>query len=429
MEIPRNPYGEDPETALRALRTSSPDLVADDSSDHYMYTMSTQSYFTNTTEQGTGGSSVSFNRDVRIVSLWLLFVFGLFGNMCVFLWLWLNRRRKSRVNKIIFGLATADLSVCLFTLLGSALYEMLYYRWFAGNVMCKVVMYMQTVSIMASSNMLVLIAIDRHQAVRSPLKEGLPAWRMVGAAWGCALVTSVPQLFLWKVLERDNVETCGTDFRRLPDWHRMAYLSYAATFTFFIPILIISVAYARICKKIWDKARDTSFGRHPVGDFVQRGGKVRIQSTGSTSLNRAKSKTLKMSFVIILAFVVCGLPYFIVELMTCYNVHQINSFVYGLLGIFAASNSSANPYIFLLFNRGKYGRWAECTTCCCSNVQWWSRRHLEFEMPRVETSSSNSQTMRTAVDTSTSFKGKNGSATNSFRNIYKPVPQIREHKV
>ncbi|XP_030833284.1 gonadotropin-releasing hormone II receptor-like [Strongylocentrotus purpuratus] len=388
-----------------------------------------QSDLANATDSPKGSRPVTFDRDVRIVSLWFLFVLGLFGNMCVFMWLWMNRRRKSRVNKIIFGLATADLCVCFFTILGSALFEMLYYQWLAGNFMCKVVMYMQTVSIMASSNMLVLIAIDRHQAVRSPLKEGLPAWRMVMAAWGFALLLSVPQLFIWRQKRHGDIQTCGTDFKLRPDWHRMAYLSYAAVVTFFIPIMIISVAYARICKKIWDKAHDTSFGRRPVGDFVQRGGKMRIQSTGSTSLNRAKSKTLKMSFVIILAFVICGLPYFIVEIMKCYKVYNIHRFVYGLLGIFAASNSSANPYIFLLFNRGKYGRWADCSTGFYSGIRRLNRRHTEFDAPRADTSSSNShfETMKTIVDSNASFKGRNGTVPN--RNIYKPVPQIREHKV
>jgi len=41
--------------------------------------------------------------------------------------------------------------------------------WLAGDVMCRVLKYAQSFAIMSSVNMLVVLSIDRHQAIRRPL--------------------------------------------------------------------------------------------------------------------------------------------------------------------------------------------------------------------------------------------------------------------
>jgi hypothetical protein len=43
--------------------------------------------------------------------------------------------------------------------------------WLAGNVICKLFKYVQSLSIMSSVNMLVVLSIDRHQAIRLPLRR------------------------------------------------------------------------------------------------------------------------------------------------------------------------------------------------------------------------------------------------------------------
>lgn len=79
--------------------------------------------------------------------------------------------------------------------------------------------------------------------------------------------------------------------------------------------------------------------------------KVHLTSTGSSSLPKAKIKTLKMTLVIVAAFILFGLPYFVAEMIMSYGDHtSINKNVYGMLGGVAPANSAANPYIFLLFS-------------------------------------------------------------------------------
>lgn len=41
--------------------------------------------------------------------------------------------------------------------------------WLAGDVICRVLKYAQSFAIMSSVNMLVVLSVDRHQAIRRPL--------------------------------------------------------------------------------------------------------------------------------------------------------------------------------------------------------------------------------------------------------------------
>ncbi len=336
------------------------------------------------------------NERTRIVALWVLFVVGVIGNLLAFYWLWLNHRRKSRVNKIILGLALADLMVCIFTMLFSVAFVMNGYRWTAGNGLCKVIMHLQSTSMMASSNMLVTLAIDRHQAVRSPLKEAFSVNKMIMITWTFATLLSVPQLFVWRLkYYGPDFPTCGTNLRETPRL-RLLYITYAAVVTFFIPFIIITIAYMRITKKIWDKARENKEGKR-----YSKKGKMRITSTG-TSLNRAKHKTLKMSAAIISLFGICGLPYFLIEILKTLEWLTIDPNLYAIFGIFSASNSSINPYIFLWFNSGgKYCRALidAFSKLCCDCIEY----AVCMDRPtgpdyRGSTSSSHDNTLRSELE-------------------------------
>ena len=130
---------------------------------------------------GCGESSVhdiKYNETIRMVTLYVTLITGIVGGMSVFIWMWRNRRLKarlnsmSRVNSFILNLTVADLSVMFFAVLPQLVWEYQSDReWYAGDVMCKTVKFMQSFTLMASTNMLVAIAIDRHIAIRSPLKS------------------------------------------------------------------------------------------------------------------------------------------------------------------------------------------------------------------------------------------------------------------
>ncbi|XP_022109631.1 cardioacceleratory peptide receptor-like [Acanthaster planci] len=279
--------------------------------------------------------------EFQITALWFVFAVSVVGNLLVFQWMRFNWHRKSRVNTIVLGIASADLSVSLFAIMPTAVIESSG-PWTAGNATCKIVMYIQGAALISSGNMIAIMAIDRHQAVRSPLSAFIPAWKLVLGAWAAACVLAVPQFFIWLVKERSGRLVCGTILSKDQPGLRMAYLTYVAFITFLVPFGIISVAYVRLCKTIWEKSRECS-GK-------QRHGQIELRRVPTGTLTKAKKKTLKMTIVIIAVFVLCGSPYFIVEMLRTYRAELLSPGVYNLFSIFAVTNSALNPFVFLFFN-------------------------------------------------------------------------------
>ena len=122
---------------------------------------------------------IQLDKSVRLAILYLTIIFGIIGGLLVLLWMACNKRltRKvnllSRVNTFILNLTIADLGVILLAVLPQLIWEYRDREWTAGPAMCKIVKFLQTFSITCSNYMLVVIAIDRHQAIRYPLKESI----------------------------------------------------------------------------------------------------------------------------------------------------------------------------------------------------------------------------------------------------------------
>ena len=132
---------------------------------------------------------IQLDKSVRLAILYLTIIFGIIGGLLVLLWMACNKRltRKvnllSRVNTFILNLTIADLGVILLAVLPQLIWEYRDREWTAGPAMCKIVKFLQTFSITCSNYMLVVIAIDRHQAIRYPLKESIAVGNMSRDMW------------------------------------------------------------------------------------------------------------------------------------------------------------------------------------------------------------------------------------------------------
>ena len=178
---------------------------------------------------------------------------------------------------------------------------------------------------------------------------------MSGLAWLLAVLASLPMFHVFHLKSIKGVKKCENIFRTKPIFHRQAFLTYISIMVFVLPFTIISVCYVRIFLKIQEKVGEST--KDGSRRQAPKAGKVRLQSTQSNTLPKAKIKTLKMTFVIVLVYIMCGIPYFIGEMIMSYGVHcMMSQLVYGIIGGLAAANSAANPYVFLLFNAKRVNR-------------------------------------------------------------------------
>ena len=122
---------------------------------------------------------IELDKSYRLLILFLTVGLCIVGSVLVILWMLCNRRLSpkfnhlSRVNAFILNLTFADVLVILLAVLPQLVWEYVDRQWAAGDVMCRLVKFLQSFSMMSSNYMLVVIAIDRHQAIRAPLKESI----------------------------------------------------------------------------------------------------------------------------------------------------------------------------------------------------------------------------------------------------------------
>ena len=179
---------------------------------------------------------------------------------------------------------------------------------------------------------------------------------MTTVGWGLAAFFALPMFELFHVTSPTdprspfyNKTVCESKFRTRPMSHRQAFLTYIAFINCFIPLIIIAVCYFRIFLKIAEKANESKAGNQKKQSI--KPGKVHLQSTPSSSLPKAKIKTLKMTIAILSAFIICNLPLNIIEMIFSYGDHTaVPMIVYGIVGSMAPANSAINPWVFLAFN-------------------------------------------------------------------------------
>ncbi|CAM9982055.1 putative G-protein coupled receptor 150 [Lampetra fluviatilis] len=363
--------------------------------------------------------AVTYDRSSRIATLATIFTLSVLGNACVLAKIACGaargRRRARRVDVLFSNLAAADLCVALLTLLSQMVWEALEDAWLGGDASCRVLKVAQIFGLMASSNMIVVIALERHRVILYPLEPPLPARRLCLSAWLCALLLSAPQALVFRAVHPDPAQfslslsspssspppspspaasgRCVSTFSELPRWHFQAYIIYGATAVFIVPFCVLCVAYTRILYTVWSKERYASPARAVPGtpaDSRRRpsnggraakgpaaaAGPLRVKPANS-ALPRAKVKTLKMTLVIILLFIVCGLPYFVLEMKFAFgSASRADEQVTAVLGIFVASNCAVDPFVYLFFSSdNRYVRYLETSLCfACLHARGRGRR-------------------------------------------------------
>lgn len=114
---------------------------------------------------------------LKVVVLSLMGFFSLVGNIATIWNIQKNRASRralrhscSAIYALILHLSVADILVTFFCIIGEALWSYTV-QWIAGEFVCKLVKILQMFALYLSTNVLVLIGIDRWVAVKYPMKS------------------------------------------------------------------------------------------------------------------------------------------------------------------------------------------------------------------------------------------------------------------
>lgn len=203
-------------------------------------------------EAAAGGcwSGINFEMAFRILLYAIIFVCAVVGNSLVILTLVQRRRMRTVTNVFLLNLAVSDLLLGVFcmptTLVGSILRNFV-----LGAAMCKIIPYLQAVSVSVSAWTLVSISLERFFAIVRPLESRRwqtrsHAYRVILLVWLCSMVTMLPIAVLSELVPlRDERQKCREVWPSVTS--ERVFNVYLDVTLFLLPLIIMSFVYSCIC--------------------------------------------------------------------------------------------------------------------------------------------------------------------------------------
>ncbi|XP_009969029.3 vasopressin V1b receptor [Tyto alba] len=308
------------------------------------------------------------------------------GNMGVLLAMYRLRKKMSRMHLFILHLGLTDLGVALFQVLPQMIWEVTF-RFLGPDPLCRAVKYLQVLSMFASTYMLIVMTLDRYLAVCHPLhslqQPSRQAYAMIGATWLLSCLLSLPQIFIFslrEVRQGSGVLDCWADFRY--PWGARAYITWTTLCIFILPVSILTVCYGlicyEICKNLKGKTQSSApstggpaAAAPPAPYSSEKGGQCpsgqpsRVSSV--RTISRAKIRTVKMTFVIVVAYVACWAPFFSVQMWSVWDEDapddESTNVAFTITMLLASLSSCCNPWIYMFFSGHLLQDAARCLSC------------------------------------------------------------------
>ncbi len=321
-----------------------------------------------------------------IVAFAVLILFGATGNGLVCYVVWRNPHMRTPRNIFIINLAISDLTLCLFTQPFNLMKASMS-KWYFGEFMCKFIPMCAGTNVFVSTISITAIALDRFQVIVYPSKDSM---KKVGAAvalmsiWIISLLMASPLLIFnvhspaemgsGLVLYWVCTETLDLQYERA------AYSIASMIFQYIVPIVIVSVAHARICRKL--KYRMVNQQRSPTAAASVS---TEFQRQKHARDKQRKRKTNMLLVMIAVVFACSWMPLNAFNIMLDFNLElfkQINP--HGLLvpicHLLVLSSACTNPVLYGWLNENFRREFVKVLRClklpgCCPCCRGSGERH------------------------------------------------------
>ncbi|XP_049840382.1 neuropeptide F receptor-like [Schistocerca gregaria] len=334
----------------------------------------------------------------------LLIVLGAAGNSLVVCAVVRKRAMRTARNLFIVNLAVSDLLLCLVTM-PLTLMEILTKYWPLGRepVVCKMLGTLQATSIFVSTMSITAIALDRYHVIVYPTRESL---KKVGAAailsliWLLSLVLASP-MFVWRSLDQHELNLPGLQYvsycvEKWPVAHGRAYYSaFSLVFQYLLPIITVTIAYSRICRKLRYRyvnpasmvsrcgstpgtsaanGRGAGGGAGGAAGGGAGGGGGGLQYAASTRARKGKDdrrmrRTNALLYSIALIFCVSWLPLnifnLVVDVWNPFSGSQAMLVTYAVCHMMGMSSACSNPLLYGWLNDNFRKEFLEIAAALC----------------------------------------------------------------
>ncbi|XP_059376997.1 neuropeptide Y receptor type 4 [Carassius carassius] len=280
----------------------------------------------------------------------LVLILGLLGNILLICIIMHQRDPPNVTSILIANLSVSDILVSVFCLPFTVVYTLMDH-WIFGAQLCRLMPFVQCVSVTVSVLSMVLIALERHQLILHPSgwKPSVPqAYIAVLIVWLLACVTSLPFL-AFHLLSSEPYSLLPAPLSQLQAclevWpsqqHKLAYTTSLLLFQYCCPLLLMLLCYLRIFLRLRRRQRmlDHQCSRNREDEHRRMMHSKRINV---------------MLVTLVAAFAVCWLP------LNAFNVvadwHQevlpvcYHNLLFSFCHLLAMSSTCVNPIIYGFLN-------------------------------------------------------------------------------
>ncbi|CAJ0583848.1 unnamed protein product, partial [Mesorhabditis spiculigera] len=285
------------------------------------------------------------------------------------------RNMQTVQNIFILNLAASDIVICLISLPITPVTN-IYKNWYFGALMCRMIPWVQGVSIFICTFSLGAIAVDRYILVVRPhtppiTKRG--AMFLTGILWSVSIIVTYPYAYYMKeesipADDENLIPMCGqfcTEEWPNP-YTRRAYTLVVMIGQFVVPFLLMAFCYTTIFSKLRNrtKVRLRKMDARSVAlesscfqkNFLDQQGKDRQR------ILMQSKRTTNILVAMVVIFGLTWLPHNVVSLLIEYDETQKFFHLYGrddldisyLLNLFthsfAMTNNVANPVLYAWLN-------------------------------------------------------------------------------
>ncbi|KAG9346398.1 hypothetical protein JZ751_006709 [Albula glossodonta] len=262
----------------------------------------------------------------------VLLVVGLVGNTLTILVVRLRRDLRSTTYMYLCSMAFSD--IFIFLLMPVDLYRLWRYRpWLLGDLVCKLSQFVSEVCTYSSILHITALSVERYLAVCFPLRAKVLVTRgkvkvLIGLLWVLALASAGP---IFALVGVEQVGDSGESECRCTQYGAssglLGIMTWLSNLYFLVPLCCLSLLYSLIARKLWHR-------RH------------------CANRDRANRQTVKMLAVIVLAFVLCWLPFhvgrtlFSVSLGTSPDMYYITQYFNLVSFVLFYLSAAINPILY-----------------------------------------------------------------------------------
>uniref|UniRef100_A0A8D0BY50 Orexin receptor type 2 n=1 Tax=Salvator merianae TaxID=96440 RepID=A0A8D0BY50_SALMN len=349
----------------------------------------------NGTQEPDGNPSMDYDEEEFLQYLWreylhpkdyewvliagyiIVFLVALIGNILVCVAVWKNHHMRTVTNYFIVNLSLADVLVTI-TCLPATLVVDITETWFLGDNLCKVIPYLQTVSVSVSVLTLSCIALDRWYAICHPLMFKSTAKRARNSIiiiWVVSCIIMIPQAFVMECssvfpgLANKTILFTVCDEHWGGEFYPKMYHTCFFLITYMAPLCLMVLAYLQIFQKLWCRQIPGTLSvlqrkwktLQPTAQIQRPSATLRISAVAAEIKQiRTRRKTARMLMVVLLVFALCYLPISILNVLKrvfgMFNNAGDRETVYAWFTFshwLVYANSAANPIIYN-FLSGKF---------------------------------------------------------------------------